>query len=46
MAVFKCEKCGAPVETRCKPKKCAVCGETGTMCKQEAAAPAPKKGKK
>ena len=45
MAVFTCEKCGSNVETRCKPKKCSSCGETGAMCKVEAAAP-PKKGKK
>ena len=45
MAVFTCEKCGSKVETRCKPKKCSSCGETGAMCKVEAAAP-PKKGKK
>jgi ABC-type ATPase with predicted acetyltransferase domain len=45
MAVFTCEKCGANIDTRCKPKKCAACGETGTMCKEEAAAP-PKKEKK
>jgi len=45
MAVFTCEKCGSNVETRCKPKKCTACGESGTMCKPEAAAP-PKKGKK
>ena len=45
MATFTCEKCGNNIDTRCKPKKCAACGETGTMCKQEAAA-APKKGKK
>lgn len=45
MAVFTCEKCGKPVETRCKPKKCPACGETGAMCKADAPAP-PKKGKK
>jgi ABC-type ATPase with predicted acetyltransferase domain len=45
MAVFTCEKCGNKLETRCKPKKCAACGETGAMCKAEAAPP-PKKGKK
>ena len=45
MATFKCEKCGGNVDTRCKPKKCPACGETGTMCK-EATAEAPKKGKK
>lgn len=36
MAVFKCEKCGATKEGRCKPKKCAECGENGVMIKQEA----------
>ena len=45
MAVFTCEKCGATIDTRCKPKKCATCGEEGCMCKEETAAP-PKKGKK
>lgn len=35
MAVFKCEKCGKTQENRCKPKKCAACGETGAMVKQE-----------
>ncbi len=45
MAVFTCEKCGNNVETRCKPKKCTACGETGSMCKEEAAKP-PKQGKK
>lgn len=44
MAVFTCEKCGNKVETRCKPKKCAACGETACMGKEEAAPP-PKKGK-
>ncbi len=34
MAVFKCEKCGATKEGRCKPKKCPSCGETGTMKKE------------
>jgi hypothetical protein len=43
MAVFICEKCGAQIDTRCKPKKCQACGETGCMAK-EAPAP-PKKGK-
>ena len=45
MGVFTCEKCGNKVDTRCKPKKCPACSESGTMCKQEAA-PAPKKDKK
>jgi len=35
MAVFKCEKCGATKEGRCKPKKCPECAEAGTMQKQE-----------
>jgi len=38
MALFKCSKCGATKETRCKPKKCPECGETGTMVKVEAGA--------
>ena len=33
MAVFTCEKCGEKVETRCKPKKCPACSESGCMCK-------------
>ena len=40
MAVFTCEKCGNKVDTRCKPKKCPACSETGSMCKMEAPAPA------
>jgi len=44
MAVFTCEKCGNKVDTRCKPKKCPACSETGSMCKKEA--PATKKEKK
>ncbi len=35
MAVFKCEKCGATKEGRCKPKKCPECGESNTMSKNE-----------
>jgi rubrerythrin len=31
MAVFKCSKCGATKEGRCKPKKCPKCGATGTF---------------
>lgn len=42
MAVFVCEKCGNTVDTRCKPKRCPGCGESGTLVKQ---AP-PKKEKK
>jgi len=34
MAVFKCEKCGAEKDGRCKPKKCAKCAEEGTMVKK------------
>ena len=45
MATFTCEKCGSNIDTRCKPKKCTACGESGTMCKAETAAP-PKKEKK
>jgi len=37
MAVFKCEKCGATQEGRCKPKKCPSCEESGTMIKEEEA---------
>ena len=37
MAVFKCKKCGAAVEGRCKPKKCKSCGEAEVMVKQEEA---------
>ncbi len=44
MATFFCEKCGARVDIRCKPKKCPTCGESGCMTKP--AAPAPPKGKK
>ena len=46
MAVFTCEKCGKKVDTRCKPKKCPACSEIGAMCKVEAPATLPKKGKK
>jgi Fur family peroxide stress response transcriptional regulator len=35
MAEFKCEKCGATKEGRCRPKKCPACGESGCMQKQE-----------
>jgi len=38
MAIFKCEKCGASKEGRCKPQKCPQCGEKGCMIKSEAAA--------
>jgi len=34
MSVFKCEKCGATKEGRCKPKKCPECAGSGTMQKQ------------
>ena len=45
MAVFTCEKCGNKVDTRCKPKKCPACSESGTMCKVEAPAPRPKRAR-
>jgi Fur family peroxide stress response transcriptional regulator len=35
MAVFKCEKCGASKEGRCKPRKCPKCGSEGTMKKKQ-----------
>ncbi len=35
MAKFKCEKCGATKESRCKPQKCPECGEAGVMIKEE-----------
>jgi ABC-type ATPase with predicted acetyltransferase domain len=35
MALFKCEKCGAMKDGRCKPRKYPKCGETGTMKKKE-----------
>ncbi|MFN3406256.1 MAG: RCKP-type rubredoxin-like domain-containing protein [Caldimicrobium sp.] len=35
MAVWKCSKCGATKEARCKPKKCPSCGEAETMVKEE-----------
>ena len=35
MAVFKCEKCGATNEGRCKPKKCPECAAADVMEKQE-----------
>ena len=38
MAVWKCEKCGATKEGRCKPKKCPACAEAGCMVKDEKAA--------
>lgn len=34
MPKFKCERCGATIEGRCKPKKCDKCGES-TMIKKE-----------
>lgn len=36
MAVWKCEKCGATKESRCKPKKCPSCGEADSMVKEGA----------
>jgi rubrerythrin len=44
MAIFTCEKCGANVDTRCKPKKCPTCGEAGCLNKTSPPPP-PKKGK-
>lgn len=35
MAIFKCDKCGATKETRCKPKTCEVCGAGACMSKVE-----------
>ena len=35
MAIFKCEKCGATKEGRCKPKKCSACGGNECLIKQE-----------
>jgi Fur family peroxide stress response transcriptional regulator len=35
MAIFRCEKCGATKEGRCKPKKCPKCGAQNTMKKTE-----------
>jgi rubrerythrin len=34
MAVFKCSRCGASKEGRCKPRKCPSCGAQGTMVKK------------
>lgn len=34
MAVFKCSKCGAVKEGRCKPQACPKCGSKGTIQKQ------------
>jgi len=34
MAVFKCEKCGATREGRCKPKKCQKCECKDSFVKQ------------
>ena len=34
LATFKCDKCGATKEGRCKPKKCPSCEKAGTMQKQ------------
>ncbi len=45
MAVYTCEKCGKVVDTRCKPRKCPECGESGCLSKQEAAVPKKKAGK-
>ncbi|MFN4197062.1 MAG: RCKP-type rubredoxin-like domain-containing protein [Caldimicrobium sp.] len=35
MAIWKCSKCGATKESKCKPKKCPSCGEVGTMVKRD-----------
>ncbi|AEB08014.1 RCKP-type rubredoxin-like domain-containing protein [Desulfobacca acetoxidans] len=43
MAIFTCEKCGATVDTRCKPKKCQKCGESNCLVKTS---PPPDKSKK
>ena len=42
MSVFKCEKCGATKEGRCKPKACPECGAKESMAKSECET-APKK---
>lgn len=39
MAVWVCQNCGAVREGRCKPKKCAQCGCTGTFAKKESGEP-------
>ncbi|MCS7232445.1 MAG: RCKP-type rubredoxin-like domain-containing protein [Thermodesulfovibrionaceae bacterium] len=33
MATFKCSKCGATKESKCKPQKCPKCGQKGSMQK-------------
>lgn len=43
MALWKCTKCGATKETRCKPKTCPECGEAGSMVKEEAQSEVPQK---
>ncbi|MEW6599714.1 MAG: RCKP-type rubredoxin-like domain-containing protein [Nitrospirota bacterium] len=35
MTRFKCERCGAIQEGKCKPRKCRKCGESNTMKKEE-----------
>jgi|UniRef100_A0A7C3SK31 ABC-type ATPase with predicted acetyltransferase domain len=45
MAVYTCEKCGKAVETRCKPRKCPECGESGSLRKQENPVTTKKTGK-
>ncbi|MBI4744658.1 MAG: rubredoxin [Actinobacteria bacterium] len=35
MAVWKCSKCGATKEGRCKPKKCPKCGAQDSFKKEE-----------
>ncbi|QJA06355.1 rubredoxin [Thermosulfurimonas marina] len=34
MALWKCDKCGFSKESRCKPRKCPECGESGTFVKE------------
>lgn len=34
MAIWRCTKCGATKEARCKPKKCPSCGEAEVMIKE------------
>ncbi|WP_297055658.1 RCKP-type rubredoxin-like domain-containing protein [Thermosulfurimonas sp.] len=44
MAVWKCEKCGFSKESRCKPRKCPECGESGTFVKEGAGAKSSSRG--
>jgi ABC-type ATPase with predicted acetyltransferase domain len=34
MAIWKCEKCGATREGRCKPKKCQQCEASDSFVKE------------